>query len=604
MADQLHTLYNVKDGPIYLDDGVLVRVGHIQPGHAIQLTAAQMGSGQVATCMQLGWLVPANHPSIVSARAAQVPGGVAHPGGNNDAPLQGAPGVIAWPGMAGADAVHSVPAGYPTLPGVVGRQDVGDYDGAPGDIPNANSVITGRPSHDPGTPLVQPADATIRHSMVPRIPAYQEPAGPVNAGELMRQAFDPRAPQRNFAVGPQGHVPPTPYAGAPTAPTYPGAPGHVPAGPTPGAGGAMVVPGGPGPAGYPPLPPQFRPPNMPQQPGYQLVRGRDGRTVQQPVFVPPYTASPVPRTPDMGSLVLHSAYPTEREPMSISDLGELDTRSIGQATEALLHGADRARQVQTILQSYKEGDVNKRAWLAGSSQNIEVLYRILTIENAPGLIAHIQNRIVALGGQVPDANYIAQLRGQMAQQAAVAAPQVQAAPAAATPYAQGVLTAYPDWEDEHKMEFISKQVDPDLLMRLRRREPSPVIQAQIDGRMKLVQEAEAQAAQDAAQAAQAVQSAAAPAAVQASAQPQMQPGGDVPGAVVDRTLPPFMKPVVVAQAAVAPAPVVAPVAPLAPAPAPVYIPPAAAPAPVYVPPAPAPGTSAVAPGTPLFPAQG
>jgi len=566
MAEQMSTLVNVKDGPIYLDDGALVRFGHIPPNHSIQLTPTQMASSQVTSCLQLGWLVPANHPNVVRSHAAAAPGTVAHPGGGSDSP-QNYPGVIAYPGMAGADAVHQ--PGVPFLPGVVGRQNFDEAETAPADIPNANSVITGRTVHDPGTPYVQPADATIRRGMAPATPAYHEPAGPVSANDVYRQAFDPRAPQRNFAI--QGAVPPTPYPGTP--------PGYAPQGPTQGAGGAFVYPAGPGaPPPMAPPPPNYRPPYNPGQPGYQVVRHRGAAGGVQPIYVPPYTPSPVPRTSDMGSLILHSAYPTEREPMSIGDLSEIDTRSIGQATEALLHGVDRARQINTILQSYKEGDVNKRAWLVGNSQNLEVLYKLLTIENSPGLVGHIQNRIAALGGQVPDSNYVNNLRNQMAHEAAAQPQPGQAPPPPPpSPFVQGALLAYPDWEDGKKMEFISKVGEIDLLQKLKRREPSTVIQAQIDGRMKQIQDAESAATAAAAQAAQA----AANAAAANVGVPTLQPGAPIPGAVSDRTIPSAVPPFMVGQ-------------PVPPAPAPV------APAPAYVPPVnPNAPPSAVPAGTPL-----
>jgi hypothetical protein len=480
-------LVNTQQRPVYLDDGQYLRYGNIRPGMAIDVPDTMMNHPQIISAMRLGWLQPATAPSNQMPMIPPVPptaqvrqgGVVSGPGGSLDAP-QYAPGTVSYPGMGGSDAVQ--------LPGFVPRMPEVNEDTnmAPPGISNAASIITGRPVQDINTPQVQPADAMIRQNTP--APVYREPSGPVAADSVMRQAFTPAPVQHNFAVGQPGVM-------------VPGQAGGVTR-----TGSMPLQPPAYQPPYNPNQPPAYQPPYNPNQPGYQVVRHPGGYGGVQQVLVPP--AQPqAPQPGNMGWQVPTTSYPMQREPVDIEKMAEIAPQNLEALTDAINSDSKRRGYIATILTNYRDSDPNKRLYMAMSSVDLEVLYRLLAMEAQGGsgvLAAQIQNRIVALGGQIPD---MAQMQRTQADNTAtmmpmapvqtmplvgpnLMAPPQQAPQAGPSMAVQAVLMQYiTQYNDQQKTEFINRIGDLDLLQQLLRAEPSQIIQAVINGRVTAVQAA-------------------------------------------------------------------------------------------------------------------
>ncbi len=442
------TLINASHGTLLLDDGVTLRYGTIPQGQTVKILDYQIVHPMIVTSMQRGWLIQEGTPAAQSYRQAQAPQSLSYVGGGTDFVNQvPGPGLISFlpPGAEGVN-----------LPGVVGRgPGFDDSTQAPAEIADAQGIITGGRSAPDQTVIVPDADQILRNaarSQNTMIPPYQPTGGPLNAQQVL--ASRPNQGGYNAAFNPQ--LPqPQPMAPQPTQPPF------MQNLPTPNVA-------------------QYVPQQVPQQPQYQhmgqqIVRQGNQVGLQQVIRPGMPQSGPLPKSPQMGQLIIGSEIPGGGQ---LRDIGEMSAGvmlDVEQQTTALLKGIEQGNRNAQILLNYKEWPEQKKLFFIAGTKDLEMLYKLFHAETSGTLSMYIQNRIVQLGGQVP----------------AYRQP-IQTAPAPAIPTVpqnvlNGVLLQYPDWDETSKLAFIANVSDPELLMKLQKREPSAQVNIKIAERITQVQ---------------------------------------------------------------------------------------------------------------------
>lgn len=455
---QMINLVNVLDGILQLDNGTDLRIGLVKAGATLTIPQAQTAHPLIVSCMQRGWLLPENHPTVLQMRNAPVPQSISFNAGGQDMPTQGMTGTVtpSWAPNS-ADNVN--------LPGLMQRvpQNMDEISSGGVNVSDAQSIITGGRSRPDADAVVPNADYVLRQAARGQnttIPQYVDNTQVPTAGSIVN-ANRPGSPQYNTATG----VPQF----APGVQVTPGVQ----------AGGYAQVVQGQGPQQVVQTQPMAFPPQGMQFQGQQIVQHRGAYPTMQRVFSPTPTQQQVSSSAPGGThgqLIMTQAIPGSGPVLDVADIinnpAGVDLEA---ATNQFLSSVQQGNRQATIMTNYKDMDETKKLNFIFSTQDLPLLYKLLAMERSGRVSVFIQNKILQLGGAIPSQAQLQNIQATMQPAVAPQSPMLSAG--------DKILVEYPDWDDQKKVSFIGTVKDPEFLKRLARREVSQTVNAYLTGRI-------------------------------------------------------------------------------------------------------------------------